>query len=281
MSGQVSKPNHIFDRDREWKTLVRFATSESGDVRLGIVSGRRRQGKTYLLDAAATTFGGFFFAATDSTETESLASFGRALAGYGGGRYAFADWDEAVQRLFGVVSGGLIIIDEFPYLIERQPRAAVPDPARARSPGIRPAEPGADGAGRVGHVGHGAPARRKRAAARPGQHGNDHPAVRLPGRGEVLGHQRPSPGSARPLGRGRNARLPPRVRDGRRPRLARLFRSVGAADRAQPAASALPRSPLPAGGGSRHPRHGQLPCRSRRDSFRERHPRGYREPHRP
>src|ERR1017187_6833370 len=217
MSGQVSKPNHIFDRDREWKTLVRFATSESGDVRLGIVSGRRRQGKTYLLDAAATTFGGFFFAATDSTETESLASFGRALAGYGGGRYAFADWDEAVQRLFGVVSGGLIIIDEFPYLIERQPRAAVPDPARARSPGIRPAEPGADGAGRVGHVGHGAPARRKRAAARPGQHGNDHPAVRLPGRGEVLGHQRPWPGSARPLGRGRNARLPPRVRDGRRP----------------------------------------------------------------
>src|ERR1035441_3257818 len=106
MNGQVSKPDHIFDRDREWKTLVRFATSESGDVRLGIVSGRRRQGKTYLLDAAATTFGGFFFAATDSTETESLASFGRALAGYGGGRYAFADWDEALQRLFGVVSDG-------------------------------------------------------------------------------------------------------------------------------------------------------------------------------
>jgi AAA+ ATPase superfamily predicted ATPase len=90
-------------------------------VRLGIVSGRRRQGKTYLLDAAATTFGGFFFAATDSTETESLASFGRALAGYGGGRYAFADWDEALQRLFGVVSDGLIIIDEFPYLMKGSP----------------------------------------------------------------------------------------------------------------------------------------------------------------
>jgi AAA+ ATPase superfamily predicted ATPase len=121
MSGQVSKPNHIFDRDREWKTLVRFATSESGDVRLGIVSGRRRQGKTYLLDAAATTFGGFFFAATDSTETESLASFGRTLAGYGGGRYAFADWDEALHRLFGVVSDGLIVIDEFPYLMKGSP----------------------------------------------------------------------------------------------------------------------------------------------------------------
>ena len=122
MKPPISKPDHIFDRDREWEALVRFATSESGDVRLGIVSGRRRQGKTYLLDAAATIFGGFFFAATDSTETDSLASFGRTLAGYtDGGRYAFADWDEALQRLFGVVSDGLIIIDEFPYLMKASP----------------------------------------------------------------------------------------------------------------------------------------------------------------
>jgi hypothetical protein len=76
MNGQVSKPEHIFDRAREWEGLVQFATSSSADVRLGIVSGRRRQGKTYLLDAAANTFGGFFFTATDSTETDSLASLG-------------------------------------------------------------------------------------------------------------------------------------------------------------------------------------------------------------
>jgi AAA+ ATPase superfamily predicted ATPase len=122
MNGQVSKPEHIFDRAREWDGLVQFATSSSADVRLGIVSGRRRQGKTYLLDAAANTFGGFFFTATDSTETDSLASFGRALASYsGGGRYAFADWDEALERLFGVVGDGLIIIDEFPYLMKASP----------------------------------------------------------------------------------------------------------------------------------------------------------------
>jgi uncharacterized protein len=124
MNGQVSKPAHIFDRTCEWDGLVRFATSDSRDVRLGIVSGRRRQGKTYLLDAAATTFGGFFFTATDSTEAESLASFGRAVASLGqagGGRYAFADWDEALQRLFGEVGEGLIIIDEFPYLMKASP----------------------------------------------------------------------------------------------------------------------------------------------------------------
>jgi uncharacterized protein len=119
---QVSKPDYIFDRVREWDALVRFAASDSPDVRLGIVSGRRRQGKTYLLDAAATAFDGFFFAAADSTETDSLASFGRALADRtGGGRYTFADWDEALQRMFSVVSDGLIIIDEFPYLVKASP----------------------------------------------------------------------------------------------------------------------------------------------------------------
>jgi AAA+ ATPase superfamily predicted ATPase len=119
---QFSKPDRIFDRVREWDALVRFTISDSPDVRLGIVSGRRRQGKTYLLDAAATAFGGFYFAAADSTETDSLASFGRALADRtGGGRYAFANWDEALQRLFEAVSDGLIIIDEFPYLMKASP----------------------------------------------------------------------------------------------------------------------------------------------------------------
>jgi hypothetical protein len=76
-------------------------------VRLGIVSGRLRQGETYLLDAAANTFDGFFLAAADSTETDSLASFGRVLASYSGaGRYAFADWD-GTERPFGVVGEGL------------------------------------------------------------------------------------------------------------------------------------------------------------------------------
>jgi uncharacterized protein len=83
MNGQVSKPERVFDRDAEWDGLIKFARSGSSDARLGIVSGRRRQGKTYLLDAVADAFDGFFFTATDATETESLASFGRALASFG------------------------------------------------------------------------------------------------------------------------------------------------------------------------------------------------------
>lgn len=118
----VSKPDAVFDRDREWAGLVRFAASPSPDVRLGIVSGRRRQGKTFLLDALVDAVGGFFYTATDATEIEALAGFGEAVAAYaGGGRYTFRDWDEALERLFAVVGGGLVVIDEFPYLTKASP----------------------------------------------------------------------------------------------------------------------------------------------------------------
>ncbi len=62
------KPRHVFDRAREWDGLMKFATSPDPDVRLGIVSGRRRQGKTYLLDAVASAVDGFFYTATEDTE---------------------------------------------------------------------------------------------------------------------------------------------------------------------------------------------------------------------
>ena len=121
-SAAPRKPEHVFDRDREWDGLMRFVASRDPDVRLGIVSGRRRQGKTYLLDAAASAVDGFFYTATEETETDALASFGRALAGWtGGGRYAFGNWDEALDRLFTAVTDRLIVIDEFPYLSKASP----------------------------------------------------------------------------------------------------------------------------------------------------------------
>ncbi|MGP3956179.1 ATP-binding protein [Nonomuraea sp. 3N208] len=118
----VIKPDFVFDRDEEWAGLVRFATSPSPDVRLGIVSGRRRQGKTFLLDALVQETGGFFFTGLEETEAQALARFGQRLAARtGGGRYAFANWDEALERLFAVVQEGIIVIDEFPYLTKASP----------------------------------------------------------------------------------------------------------------------------------------------------------------
>jgi uncharacterized protein len=121
-NAEPRKPAHVFDRDREWDGLARFVTSPNPDVRLGIVSGRRRQGKTYLLDAIASAVDGFFYSATEDTETEALANFGRALGEWtGGGRYAFANWGEALDRLFEAAPDRLIVIDEFPYLSKASP----------------------------------------------------------------------------------------------------------------------------------------------------------------
>ena len=68
------KPSEVFDRDFEWSALDRFISDEQPGATLGVVSGRRRQGKTYLLEAACQAAGGFYFGATEATDTESLRS---------------------------------------------------------------------------------------------------------------------------------------------------------------------------------------------------------------
>jgi hypothetical protein len=56
----VIKPAEVFDRDYEWAALERFISDQQPGATLGVVSGRRRQGKTYLLEAACQTAGGFY-----------------------------------------------------------------------------------------------------------------------------------------------------------------------------------------------------------------------------
>ena len=80
MAHPLEKPSHVFDRDREWKALADFAADGRPEATLGIVSGRRRQGKTYLLRSLAAATGGFFFEAAEATEADSLRMFGAALA---------------------------------------------------------------------------------------------------------------------------------------------------------------------------------------------------------
>lgn len=122
----LDKPAHVFDRDREWLALSRFAqapiTPGGTGGRLGVVSGRRRQGKTFLLHALASAVNGFHFVAAEDTESEALRRFGEALGQRaGGGRYQFENWDEAIERLYAVNPDGLIVIDEFPYLSVQSP----------------------------------------------------------------------------------------------------------------------------------------------------------------
>ena len=74
LAGRPPKPPHLFGRDAEWAGLVAFAADARPGATLGVVSGRRRQGKSYLLQALAAALGGIYFPAPELTETVSVSS---------------------------------------------------------------------------------------------------------------------------------------------------------------------------------------------------------------
>ncbi len=125
----VAKPDRLFDRVVEWDGLVSFATRPAASAQLGIVSGRRRMGKTYLLRALVEGLGGFYFGATTATGVESLRQFGAAIAEFAGSEVpiAFDSWDHAITYLFGMATRDrgdkplLVVLDEFPYLVKAVP----------------------------------------------------------------------------------------------------------------------------------------------------------------
>ncbi|GII82713.1 ATPase [Sphaerisporangium siamense] len=121
----VSKPPHIFDRDWEWEALTTFATAPHPEVSFGVVSGRRRQGKTFLLRSLTEALGGFYFEATEGTDVEVLRLFGMALARHTGSPvgYPFADWRDAFTFFFSLPKDRPmpLVIDEFPYLMKANP----------------------------------------------------------------------------------------------------------------------------------------------------------------
>jgi AAA+ ATPase superfamily predicted ATPase len=115
----MRKPDRVFARDAEWGHLSRFVSGAGGQPQFGVVSGRRRQGKTYLVEALAEQTGGMYFGATQATETESLALFATALAEHvrAPSPPRFESWDDAIRYLFSLDdSVGPFVIDEFPYL---------------------------------------------------------------------------------------------------------------------------------------------------------------------
>jgi hypothetical protein len=119
------KPPEVFDRDFEWSALDRFIGDEQPGATLGVVSGRRRQGKTYLLEAACEAAGGFYFGATEATDAESLRRVGNALTDHLSppSPFHFDDWTEVVNVLLSLGSDRPVpvVLDEFPYLAKANP----------------------------------------------------------------------------------------------------------------------------------------------------------------
>ena len=126
------KPARVQHREREWTLLAEFAARAERDrLRIAVVSGRRRYGKSFLLQALAEACGGLYLTAVQEDGAPAAkARFGRAIAAHAGlpaSAVRLEDWEELLRTAFsvGARSGGgaapLVVIDEFPYLLQHSP----------------------------------------------------------------------------------------------------------------------------------------------------------------
>ena len=122
------KPAALFDREIEWADLDRFVTSSGDGLRVGILYGRRRLGKSFLLRHLAREHGGIYHMAVEEEPAPALQRFIDTVAvarGFAAGDLAARDWAHALrQALSGPES--LVIIDELPYLLAHAPGASIP-----------------------------------------------------------------------------------------------------------------------------------------------------------
>lgn len=136
----IEKPAEMFDRVDEWAALTRFTGNTQPGATIGVVSGRRRQGKTFLLSALCQATGGFYFAAQETTEAESLRYLGAELGRHtdAPGPIRLADWAEAVDVLLrlGRERAVPVVLDEFPHLVKASP--ALPSVIQAAYGPLRP-----------------------------------------------------------------------------------------------------------------------------------------------
>jgi hypothetical protein len=121
----VDKPDYIFDRINEWQSLADYVTDDRPGATLGVVSGRRRQGKTLLLESMCEEVGGLYFAVPEDMPTvEHLRRLGDAIAGHTGTPPPrLESWDEGIETLFllGRERPTPVVLDEFPYMARSTP----------------------------------------------------------------------------------------------------------------------------------------------------------------
>jgi uncharacterized protein len=120
----ISKPNFVFDRDAEWADLCGFVTASARGARLGLVYGRRRQGKTLLLEALCEATGGFIWQARQQSSTQNLRDLEGAIGRFGGVVPRLSTWDEAISALLDLKPTDKsdrpipVVIDEIGYVLD-------------------------------------------------------------------------------------------------------------------------------------------------------------------
>lgn len=121
----IAKPPDIFDRTHEWDDLAGFVTDEAPGLRIGIVRGRRRHGKSFLLEHMCRAVHGAYLLALQESRAMALDHFSDALGRWLGFRVGrLGDWGEALDTAAESLSRAgvpLLVLDEFPYLAAHSP----------------------------------------------------------------------------------------------------------------------------------------------------------------
>ncbi|TVP43003.1 MAG: ATP-binding protein [Gemmatimonadales bacterium] len=115
----------MIGRESEWRRLTEFATSGEGGASLGLVWGRRRIGKSFLLQDLAAQTQGFYYHAVRGSSGEALRDLGEHLGRHVGAiaPLTLETWEDAIAALMELGRQGetLVVLDEFPYLLEHTP----------------------------------------------------------------------------------------------------------------------------------------------------------------
>ena len=141
----MPKPPDLFDRDREWAALEDFVTTERTGALLGLVYGRRRQGKTFLLQSLIERHEGFYFSALSQSSAQNLRRLSEHYQVFTSSRarVAFDTWEQAFEAVLALGEGRdqpiVIVVDEFPYLLEGAPElpSLLQNLLRPRGPAAR------------------------------------------------------------------------------------------------------------------------------------------------
>jgi len=118
-------PREMIGRQVEWDRLEEFVASGEPAASLGVVWGRRRVGKSFLLESLVERSRGFYYGAVRGSSAEALRELGEKLGNHQGtaAPLALNDWDAAVDALLalGMDRETTVVLDEFPYLLEHTP----------------------------------------------------------------------------------------------------------------------------------------------------------------
>jgi len=129
MTEPLVKPVRLLDRDREWSLLREYVQDPAPQLRLAIVSGRRRNGKSFLLEALTEAVGGLYLTAVqEEGRVLALQRFSQTIAAHAGvrpGALRLDGWQDVLTTALDVVNRApgapLLVIDELPYLLQHSP----------------------------------------------------------------------------------------------------------------------------------------------------------------